>query len=137
METMIFAIITIACFVAVACIWYDMGKKVGAKDKYKYGMERFDAAVSIYNEAYDEVSEELVERRKMIIKLIKDKEKAVKACRKYRERANLLEDNLNNLIDTYQSNENNLFEAVKQNAFLAGQVQAYQKALPDSTSKEK
>lgn len=137
METVIFAIITIACFIALACIWYKMGKEVGARDKYIYGEERFDEAASIYNEAYDNVIDELVEKRKTIVKLIKDKEKAVKACRKYRERANLLEHNLNNLIDTYQSNENNLFEAVKQNAFLAGQVQAYQKALPDSTSKEK
>lgn len=137
METVIFVIITIACFVAVACIWYDMGKKAGAKDKYKYGMERFDAAVSIYNEAYDNVLEELVKKRKMIIKLIKDKEKAVKACRKYRERANLLEHNLNNLIDTYQMSEEDSFEMEKHILFLAGQLEAFQKALPDGINKEK
>lgn len=63
-----------------------------------------------------------------IVKLAKDKEKAVRACRRYRTNLNLLYNNLKNLNDTYHSNEVNLCKTIEQNIYLSGQVKAYKEA---------
>lgn len=70
---------------------------------------------------------ELYEADKEILKLRDEKDKAVKACKKYRENINLLYNNLLNLNDTYSENEENLRNVIEQNLFLAGQLEAYKK----------
>lgn len=62
------------------------------------------------------------------VKLAADKERAVKACQKYRKNLNLLYNNLKNLNDTYSSNEVNLCKAIEQNIYLSGQLKAYKDA---------
>lgn len=136
MEKVIWVITTIVLFVTVACVCYDRGKKAGTREILEHKEQHNKREVNVYN-SYIALIKHFKELEVENIRLKADKAKTVKACRKYRERANLLEHNLNNFIDTYQMSEEESLEMEKHILFLAGQVEAYKKALPDGINKEK
>ena len=106
-----FGIVSIMLAVSVA-----LNKAAQAKAQKE--IKRLKKQVKLYGDLLNEQWKEKV-------KLAEDKEKAVRACRRYRMNLNLLYSNLKNLNDTYHSNEVNLCKTIEQNIYLSGQVKAY------------
>lgn len=115
-------IIHIICAVVTAC---SFALFAGSQNAQRKIAEKF-------RKRLDESFYELYEADRENLKLRQEKEKAVKACRVYRENINRLYGNLINLNDTYESNEENLKKAIEQVIFLTGQLEAYRKIYGDT-----
>lgn len=122
-----YGVIVIALFAAYSFIFYGIHRI--DKRETKEEIENLKSCITYRDKLMDEMSEEAQ-------KLAYEKEKAVKACRKYREKLNLVYGNLKNLNDTYSSNEVNLCKAIEQNIYLSGQLKMYKDAYGEIKQSE-
>lgn len=96
--------------------------------------EELSKTVQWYKTNSDDTEEMFTKELEMRMKAEKNKEKAVNACRKYREqnialkkRIALLENNLNSIMDSYSVNEKSLHKVVEANSVMAGKLSVYEK----------
>lgn len=95
-------------------------------------IEELEKELDWYNGILAKVQNENFELFKENLQLKEDKEKAVKACRKYREinkklleENALLHNNVDAIIHTYNESNNALAQVVQSNQYMAGQLKVY------------